>query len=66
MNEKIRLLVDIPVGKEFEMTAGKVIEARRIKQARRGGVRWEYDHPSGQVIGILGREAETVEEEKSE
>ena len=63
---KIRLLIDLPINRKYEMKEGKIIEATFGENRERGGVVYWHKHSSGDKIGILGSEAEVVEEASDE
>ena len=63
---KIRLLIDLPINRKYEMKEGKIIEATSGENRIHGGVWYWHTHASGDKIGILRREAEPVGEESDD
>jgi len=61
MDERIRLLVDLPVEAKHGMTKGRVLDARP-SDTYNFGVVWWVTGDTGEQVGVLGREAEMVDE----
>lgn len=62
---KLRLLMDIPVGKKYGLTKGREIVAYPETNYHRGRPRWWYffqvDRSPVDHVGILSHEAEVIE-----
>ena len=57
---EIRLLIDLPVGKEHGAYKGRVVSARGNENYKRGGVKCYFMGDQGEEVGVLKDEFEVV------
>ena len=62
---KIELLVDLPIGPEHGMVAGKVLEVTQVVSGAGRGRNgwWVHSDESGEAVRVFTREAKVVERE---
>ncbi len=61
---KIRLLIDLPVDKEYGMTKGRELEVVQINLVNQSPAYWFVMGDTGVKVGVLKQEAEVIEKEE--